>query len=83
MSDIELRIDDEARQILESRGIRQEDVLSVVRHAEESGQKLYSDDRYLAKLVMGEVTFYAEYSAAAPGVFTVHTAYCHRARLED
>ena len=42
MSDIELRIDDEARQILESRGIRQEDVLSVVRHAEESGQKLYS-----------------------------------------
>ena len=65
--EIKLQIDDQAREILETRGIRDEDIEMVVSNAEQKGEKLYREDRYLAKLKIEERTFYVEYSVVEEG----------------
>ena len=77
-----LEISGEVREVLESRGIRDEDVMQVIQNAEEKGEKLYREDRYLTKHVIGEGTFYVEYSIAGEQTYVVHTAYSHRAKIE-
>ena len=59
------------------------DVAAVIGNAEETGEKLYRDDRYLAQLRIGEVTFYVEYSVADAGGYRVHTGYAHKALILD
>ncbi len=81
--EIKLVITQEVRTILESRGIRDEDVSSVVRNAEAMGEKLFCEDKNLAKLVIGGTSFYVEYSAAAGNEFVVRTAYCHRTQMVE
>jgi hypothetical protein len=83
MSDVKLQIAADVREILESRGIRDEDVAKVISNAEETGEKLYREDRFLSKLVIEEATYYVEYSVADGETYTVHTAYFHRAKLEE
>jgi len=78
---VKLEIGGDVREVLESRGIREEDVAAVIQKAEETGEKLYREDRFLAKLEIGEATYYAEYSTAGEGTYVVHTAYSHRARI--
>ena len=80
---IKLQISDEVREVLESRGIRDEDVRKVIHNAEQQGEKLYREDRYLAKLGVEEATFYVEYSIAGEGTYVVHTAFSHRAKIEE
>lgn len=81
--EIRLQISDQVKELLESRGIRAEDVEKVIQNAEEKGEKLYREDRYLAKLEIEEATFYVEYSMVEEETYTVHTAYSHRAKMEE
>jgi len=83
--EVKLQTSDQVNELLESRGIRVEDVEQVIQNAEEKEEKLYrsGEDRYLAKLGIGEATFYVEYSPAGEGTYLIHTAYSHRATMEE
>ena len=84
-SEISLQITGEVRKILESRGIRDEDLKQVIQSAEELGEKLYRDgeNRFLAKKKIGEPTFYVEYSTGEGNDYVIHTAYAHKSSLEE
>ena len=81
--EIRLQISDQVKELLESRGIRDEDIEKVISTAEEKGEKLYRGDKYLAKLKIGERTFYVEYSIVEKGTCTIHTAYSHVSTMEE
>ncbi len=67
---------------LDKRHILDEDIKKVIASAEASGEKLFQPDnnRYLAKMILNNVTFYVEYSIG-DGSYIVHTAYAHRERI--
>jgi len=82
---IKLQKGEGVREILESRHILDDEVRMVIFNAETIGEKLYQPEgeRFLAKLKITGVTFYVEYSLAGDGTYIVHTAYSHRAELEE
>ena len=83
--EVRLQITGEVGEILESRGIRDEDLKEVIQRAEEQGEKLYreGENRFLAKQKIGEATFYAEYSIGEGSTYIIHTAYAHKSKMED
>jgi hypothetical protein len=82
---IKLQKSEEVSEILESRHILDDEVKMVIHNAESKGEKLYQaeTERFLAKLKIADVTFYVEYSLAGERTYIVHTAYSHRAELEE
>ena len=82
---VEIQMDDEVKGNLESRHILDEEVKMVIHNAETSGEKLFQPegDRYLAKMPLSNATFYVEYSVAEGKPYIVHTAYSHRAQIEE
>ncbi len=78
----ELQVSDEGKQLLEDRHISEDEVKRVIHYAETEGQKLYQPeaDRYLAKLRIGEATFYVEYSIEE-GKYVVRSAYAHKSEI--
>ena len=82
---IKLQKSEEVSEILESRHILDDEVKMVIQNAESRGEKLYQPEteRFLAKLKIAGVTFYAEYLLAGEKTYIVHTAYSHRAELEE
>lgn len=80
--EMKLQISNQVRETLELRGIRDQDVLAVIQDAEETGQKAYRGDRYMANLRIGEATFHVEYSVETEGVCLIHTAYAHKAVIK-
>jgi hypothetical protein len=69
----------EVQNLMEARGILDEDMKRVIDHAEKTGEKLYQPEKdvLLAKLRVQSAYFYAEYSPI-PGGFRIHAAYTHR-----
>jgi hypothetical protein len=82
---IKLQKSEEVSEILESRHILDDEIKMVIHNAESKGEKLYQPEteRFLAKLKIADVTFYVEYSLAGEKTYIVHTAYSHRAELEE
>lgn len=82
---IRLEKNEEVAEILRSRHILDDEVRMVIHNAESKGEKLYcpGEARFLAKLRIGDVTFYVEYSIIAENTYRVHSGYCHRAVLEE
>jgi hypothetical protein len=82
---LKLQKSDEVSEILQSRHILDDEVKMVIHNAECRGGKLYQleAERFLAKLKIADVTFYVEYSFAGEKTYIVHTAYSHRAELEE
>ena len=82
---IKLKKREEVSEILESRHILDDEVRMVIHNAESRGEKLYQPEteRFLAKLKIADVTFYVEYLLAGEKTYIVHTAYSHRAELEE
>ena len=82
---VRLRITGDVGELLESRGIRDEDLKEVIQTAEEQGEKLYmeGENRFLAKLRIEGATFYAEYSKGKRNTYVIHTAYAHRSNWEE
>jgi glutamate synthase (NADPH/NADH) small chain len=80
--EVKLQVSDEVRQKLEDRHILEDEVKQVIHHAEIEGDKLYQPDanRYLAKLRIGNATFYAEYSIE-PDSYIVRSAYAHKSEI--
>ena len=66
----ELIISDEIAELMEERGIREEDVREVVEFAESSGKKLYieGEEHFLARKRIGNFTAYAEYTVSGNDV---------------
>jgi hypothetical protein len=75
----------EVSEILESRHILDDEVKMVIHNAESRGGKLCQPgtERFLGKLKIAGVTFYVEYSLGGEKTYIVHTAYSHRAELEE
>ena len=82
--EIKLELSDEVRQRLEDRHILEDEVKQVINNAETEGEKLYQPDenRYLAKLRIGEATFYVEYAIKEDG-YVVNSAYAHKAKIKE
>ena len=78
-----LEISKSVRQIMVDRHILPSDLTQVIEYAEKTGDKLYQQDsdRFLAKLKMNTVYFYAEYSPVEGG-YQIHNTYSHRFTLE-
>ena len=82
---LKLQKSEEVGEILESRHILDDEVRMVIHNAESRGGRLYQPEteRFLAKLKIAGITFYVEYSLAEEKTYIVHTAYSHRAELEE
>ena len=78
-----LSISDEVKQTLENRHILEDDIKQVIYQAEAEGNKLYQPDSnlFLSKDRLGNFTVYVKYSQDGD-VYTVHTAYAHRAKIQ-
>ncbi len=78
-----LEMTEAAYQIMVDRHILESDLIQVIQYAEETGDKLYQtdSDRFLAKLKLNTVYFYAEYSPVEGG-YRIHNTYSHRFTLE-
>ena len=83
-SPFKLDISEEVRRIMVDRHILEDDLIKVISQAEKTGVKLYQQDsdRFMAKLRMNEVYFYAEYSPIDGG-YRIHNTYSHRFLLEE
>jgi hypothetical protein len=80
---IKLEISDDVRHMLEERHILDEDLIQVIQNAEKTGEKLYEPEtgRFLSKLHIKNVYFYAEYSIAE-SKYRIHAAYSHRFSID-
>lgn len=81
---ISLKKSAEVVQLLEERGIHDEEIKMVIHNAEASGGKLYQEDgdRFLARARILEATFYVEYSLSGEG-YIVHSAYAHKSEVGE
>ncbi len=81
---ISLSKSQEVAQLLEERGIHDEEIKRVIYNAETTGDKLYQQegDRFLARLRISEATFYVEYSVSGEN-YIVHSAYAHRSEMVE
>ena len=79
-----IEISNEAKGLMEERGIQEADVKEAVEYAETT-QKLYEEggSRCLGKKRLGEFTVYAEYTKDDSGKITVENAYSHRVKLTE
>ena len=82
--EIKLELSGEVKQLLEDRHIVEDEIKQVISNAESVGEKLYLPDenRYLAKLRIGEATFYVEY-AIGEDRYVVNSAYAHKAEIKE
>ena len=64
-------------EFMEEKGVRDEDVQTVIADAEASGDKLYKPDTsdYLAKLRCGESWVFVEYTVMGDDKYRVNRAY--------
>ena len=82
---IKLQKSEELKETLESKHILDDEIKMVIQNAESTGEKFYQPEsnNYLAKLRIGEATFYTIYSVAGEDTYVVHTAYFHRTELKE
>jgi hypothetical protein len=79
--DIKLNINQEAQNILSNRAVLEGDIKQVICKAEQDNEKLYCDSKFLAKMRIGEATFYVVYSVEEDNHFNILTAYTHRSQI--
>jgi glutamate synthase (NADPH/NADH) small chain len=81
-NEIKPHITDEVKKLLEERHILEDEIRQVIDYAETEGDKLYQPDAdvYLAKLRIGNATFYTKYSIDGE-TYLVQSAYAHKSEL--
>jgi len=78
-----VKFSDGALELMEERGIREEDVLAAIEAAENGGDKLYTENGdYLVKAVIGSYTIYAEFKESNEEIL-VDNVYGHRVTIMD
>lgn len=67
---VPLALSDEIKEIMENRGIREEDIRDVIEYAETTGKKLYieGEEHFLAKKKMEKFTPNVEYIVKDDGI---------------
>lgn len=67
---VPIKMSDEIKDIMEDRGIREEDIREVLDYAETTGKKLYveGEEHYLAKKKIGSFTANVEYTVSGDEV---------------
>ncbi|MDD2736901.1 MAG: hypothetical protein PHF56_23455 [Desulfuromonadaceae bacterium] len=79
-----LQISPEVRKLLEERGIREEDLRTVISFAE-NGRQFHTHDaagHRLAYFTPSKVTYWVEYQPEGEG-FRIHNAYSHRMKIHQ
>ena len=80
--EMKLQISDEIKKLLEERHILEDEIKQVIYYAESEGDKLYQPESntFLAKLRIGNATFYTKYSVDGES-YLVQSAYAHKSEL--
>ena len=78
-----LHITKDVESLLEQRGIKQEDILNTIHHAETTGEKFINRNtrHFLASFRPDRATYWVEYSKH-DDKYEVHTAYSHRTEMK-
>ena len=81
--DITLIKSESVLELMEERHVLDEDIKKVIHHAEFTQEKLYQPEcnRFLGKKMLGDVTFYVEYSIEEEKGFVIHDVYWHKLRI--
>lgn len=79
----ELVVSPEVRALAEKRLILDDDIRAVIRHAEQTGAKIWNREkqRFVASHQPAAVTYWVEYTPREDGGFVIHTVYSHRMSL--
>ena len=82
---IELVLGPDLIQLIESRGILQNELKMVIHEAEETGVKLFEPDgdKFLAKKRMADTTYFVVYKPVSDSAFEVETAYCCKTEIVE
>ena len=82
---IKLDLDSDVTDLIESRGILENEVKMVIHDAEASGVKLYEPDgeHSLAKKLIGDTTYFVVYRPGSDAAFEVMTAYCCKSTIVE
>jgi len=78
----EFIVSDDVKKLIESRGLKVDDIKKLITAAEASKDKITNGSKNIAKKVMGDVTVYADYSVAGDKI-TVNSAYGHKMKILD
>ena len=83
--EITLVLDPDVIEVMESRGILENEVKMVIFEAETTGVKLVEPDssRFLAKKRIADITYFVVYKAGADSAFEVETAYCCKTDISE
>jgi hypothetical protein len=81
-NEIKLQISDEIKNLMEERHILEDEIKQVIHYAETEGDKLFQPETntFLAKLRIGNATFYTKYSVDGES-YLVQSAYAHKSEL--
>ena len=83
--EIQLKLSDNMRDVLERRMILIEDLRKVIQWAEKTGNRLVhtKNGNYLAHHCLSTVTYWVEYRSEGDGEFSIHNAYSHRMQIVE
>lgn len=82
---IELVLGTDVIDLMESRGILQNEVKMVIHEAETTDVKLYEPDgdRFLAKKRIADTTYFVVYKPVSDSAFEVETTYCCKTEIVE
>lgn len=72
--------DDDAKDTIEKRGLRCEDIESIISTA--GDDRIFNGSEYIAKREIGDLTVYARYSEDGDDIL-IHSGYSHRMKILD
>jgi len=75
-----ITISKEVQAVLDSRGLKADDIKKVIENAEKTKDKIFNGKKFIAKLVIGDVTVYADYSKDGND-FVVNSGYAHKMKI--
>lgn len=73
---------DAVKEVLEKRGLKEDDIKAVIDYAESSNDKITDGSKFIAKKVIGDLTVYADYSMDGDKA-VVNAGYAHRMKVLD
>ena len=79
---MEFIISDEVKKGIEGKGLKVDDIKKVIEAAEKTKDKITNGSKCIAKMKLGDVTVYADYSAEN-GKVKINSGYAHKMVLQD
>ena len=78
---VEIKILKDVQAVLDARGLKADDIKKVIENAEKNNDKISNGKKFIAKLLIGDVTVYADYSKDAESGFIVNSGYAHKMKI--